>query len=217
MHMDARIPRTEHRLLFDNYSLTTAAGATTTPVGWVDVLGLTKPPCGFLMKFTSAGSGTIALTFRWSWFRENSVRHPSATLGNYTDVTLASTAAKDTWHYFFPTEFEYPIASYTLIATASTANTTGLYVYELRGKAPSSLESGSRYGYSLDASAHDVNDLPIPTKGIYVGVGGDVYVDHVDGDANVPYLNLRSGAYYPIRAKRIRSTNLTASSLVGWA
>lgn len=55
------------------------------------------------------------------------------------------------------------------------------------------------------------------TRGVYVGVGGDV-VALMKGAAGtyaaVTFKNVPSGAVLPIRCTRINSTNTTASSLV---
>lgn len=64
-------------------------------------------------------------------------------------------------------------------------------------------------------TTHDSNNFAINTRGIYVGTGGNAVIVTEDGTA-VTYKNLQSGAYYPIRAKRVNATNTTAADLVGW-
>ena len=61
----------------------------------------------------------------------------------------------------------------------------------------------------------DGSDLATPTRGIYVGVGGDVSIDGVEGGSAVILQNLAAGVWHPIRAKRVRSTGTVATGIVG--
>jgi hypothetical protein len=52
-----------------------------------------------------------------------------------------------------------------------------------------------------------------PTRGVYVGVGGNVKVDMVSG-GTVNFLNIIAGTLLPIQVVRIYATGTTATNLV---
>lgn len=52
------------------------------------------------------------------------------------------------------------------------------------------------------------------TRGLYVGVTGDVKVDLAGGDT-VTFVGLAAGIIHPISATRVYSTGTTATSVVG--
>ena len=60
----------------------------------------------------------------------------------------------------------------------------------------------------------DTDLLQQPTRGIYVGGSGDVVAVLVGGD-EVTFTSLVAGVIHPIRAKQIKSTNTTATSIIG--
>ncbi len=60
----------------------------------------------------------------------------------------------------------------------------------------------------------DDTDLTFVTRGIYVGVAGNLKVDMEDG-TTVIFVGLAAGMIHPIRAKRIYATLTTATSIVG--
>ncbi len=57
-------------------------------------------------------------------------------------------------------------------------------------------------------------DLPIYTRGIYVGVGGHITVDLTDTGTNIQFLSVPQGTILPVQAKRVYSTGTTATNLV---
>jgi hypothetical protein len=57
-------------------------------------------------------------------------------------------------------------------------------------------------------------DLSFVTRGLYVGVSGDVKVDTLGGDT-VTFVGLAAGVIHPIRAKRVYATGTTATDIVG--
>jgi hypothetical protein len=61
---------------------------------------------------------------------------------------------------------------------------------------------------------HDDNDLANVTRGLYVGVAGDVAVHMADGDA-VTFTALSAGVFHPIRVKRVLATGTAATNVVG--
>jgi hypothetical protein len=60
----------------------------------------------------------------------------------------------------------------------------------------------------------DTADLPTPTRGIYVGVGGNLTVNMLEDD-NVVFVGLLPGVIHPIACSRIFATGTTAASIVG--
>lgn len=52
-----------------------------------------------------------------------------------------------------------------------------------------------------------------PCRALYVGTGGNVVVVF-ENDAEITFSNVPSGAILPVRAKRVNSTNTTASTIV---
>lgn len=66
----------------------------------------------------------------------------------------------------------------------------------------------------FDITPNDSVDLTIATRGLYVGVTGNVKVTTVRGDT-VTLVGLASGIFHPIRVARVHSTGTTATSIVG--
>ena len=59
-------------------------------------------------------------------------------------------------------------------------------------------------------------DLPTPSRGLFVGVGGDVAVRAIGGETAV-FKNVPSGALLPIRATRVETVGTTAADIIaGW-
>lgn len=58
------------------------------------------------------------------------------------------------------------------------------------------------------------NDLTEQTRGIYVGVSGDVKVDMVGG-TTATFVNLAAGIIHPIQATRIYATGTDATNILG--
>ena len=52
-----------------------------------------------------------------------------------------------------------------------------------------------------------------PTRGVYVGVGGNVKVDMVSG-GTVTFVGVPAGALLPIQVERIYATGTTATNMV---
>lgn len=61
---------------------------------------------------------------------------------------------------------------------------------------------------------HDSTNFSISTRGIYVGGAGNLVAVDEDGNA-VTFTGVLAGVVYPIRCKRVNSTNTTATNLVG--
>ena len=60
----------------------------------------------------------------------------------------------------------------------------------------------------------DSADLNYLTRGLYVGVSGDVAVVMADGKS-VTFVSLAAGIIHPLSVQRVDSTNTTATSIVG--
>ena len=59
----------------------------------------------------------------------------------------------------------------------------------------------------------DVN-MPVPTKGVYVGVSGDLQVI-MAGGAGVTFVGLAAGVVHPLRLIQVVSAGTTATGLIG--
>jgi hypothetical protein len=71
--------------------------------------------------------------------------------------------------------------------------------------------------FDADITPNDGADLPNVTRGIYIGVGGDVRMTLVgmpDGTSRV-YTNMAQGMTHEKRIKRVWATGTTATGLVG--
>jgi hypothetical protein len=69
---------------------------------------------------------------------------------------------------------------------------------------------------AINASAvtpSDSTDLTDTSRGLYVGVSGDVKVT-MAGGAAVTFVGLAAGVIHPIRASRVWSTGTTATSII---
>jgi hypothetical protein len=62
---------------------------------------------------------------------------------------------------------------------------------------------------------HDSNDLADVTRGLYVGVSGDVRVILAGDTSAVTLTGLAAGMVHPLRVKRVLSTSTTATGIVG--
>ena len=79
---------------------------------------------------------------------------------------------------------------------------------------------GSVVGYqdpafdAVEIAASDGADLASVTRGIYVGVGGDLKAT-LAGGTTVTFVNLADGCLLPVQASKVFATGTTASALVG--
>lgn len=73
---------------------------------------------------------------------------------------------------------------------------------------------GNRFSHADAVSLNDNNDLNVtPTKAIYVGSGGSIKVDMLDG-STVTFKGANAGQIYRLKVKRIYDTDTTASDIV---
>lgn len=61
----------------------------------------------------------------------------------------------------------------------------------------------------------DGNDLPQPTKAVYVGEAGDISLVPLHGENEVVFRNLAAGSILDVRVKAVRASGTTAAELVG--
>ena len=60
----------------------------------------------------------------------------------------------------------------------------------------------------------DTEDLDIPTRGLYVGVVGDVKVDMISG-STLTFVSMVAGIVHPLQVRRVYSTGTDATDIVG--
>lgn len=85
----------------------------------------------------------------------------------------------------------------------------GIDAYKSRS---SGLNSPASAAFAITPA--DGADLAYVTRGIYVGVSGDLKVDMANG-TTVTFVGLAAGMIHPIRAKRVYDTGTDATSIVG--
>ena len=61
----------------------------------------------------------------------------------------------------------------------------------------------------------DSEDLHEAPKAIYIGTGGDLVVQPLDGNQDVVFRNTISGSILDIRVKAVRATGTNAQDIVG--
>jgi hypothetical protein len=76
----------------------------------------------------------------------------------------------------------------------------------------SGKDSSAEHAFAVTPS--DSTDLAFVTRGLYVGVGGDVRVTMMSGDG-ATFVGLAGGMVHPLRVSRVFATNTTATSIVG--
>ncbi|RGP41507.1 hypothetical protein BPTFM16_01813 [Altererythrobacter insulae] len=66
-------------------------------------------------------------------------------------------------------------------------------------------------------SPDDNADLEQVTKAIYVGDGGDVTLQSLDGPSDVTFYNVPTGAILDVRVRAVKAAGTTASNIIGLA
>jgi len=67
---------------------------------------------------------------------------------------------------------------------------------------------------AFEITPSDLVDLPQATRGLYVGVIGDVRVVTAAGDT-VVFTDLSAGIIHPLRVRRVTLSGTTAANLIG--
>lgn len=70
---------------------------------------------------------------------------------------------------------------------------------------------------AVNATAVTPSDVTVfdpPTKALYIGADGNVAVMLADDTAAVTFVGVVAGQILPLRAKKVMSTNTTASNIV---
>lgn len=83
---------------------------------------------------------------------------------------------------------------------------------------PTGLEQPA--SQSVTISPHDTTEIAHPTnlratRGLYVGVAGDVVCRLLGDTADQTFTGVLAGSVLPIRLTHIRSTSTTATNMVG--
>jgi hypothetical protein len=69
-------------------------------------------------------------------------------------------------------------------------------------------------GHAFEVTVHDTNQLPFSTRGIYVGVSGDLKVETTGGET-VTFVGLAAGIIHPIRVVQVYNTGTSATDIIG--
>lgn len=77
---------------------------------------------------------------------------------------------------------------------------------------PIGLNSPARNAFAI--TPDDATDLAVATRGIYVGVSGDLRIAMVNDAAPVTLVGAAVG-YHPLCVRRVYATSTTAASLIG--
>lgn len=75
--------------------------------------------------------------------------------------------------------------------------------------------ANTELGRAFAITPHNTNDLSKKTRGIFVGVAGDLKIDTSNGQT-VTLKNLAAGVIHPISAKRVYLTGTAATDIVGF-
>ncbi|MDA5093071.1 hypothetical protein O2N63_03130 [Aliiroseovarius sp. KMU-50] len=68
---------------------------------------------------------------------------------------------------------------------------------------------------AFSVTPDDANDLPVVTRGLYLGETSTVQIVLQGDDTPVTFTNLIGGVVHPLRVKRVYATGSTATDIVG--
>ena len=74
--------------------------------------------------------------------------------------------------------------------------------------------SGTPGAGAFVIAPNDTADLPFVTRAIYVGTGGDIRAQMLDGEP-VTFVAVPQGTVLPVQITRLFATGTTASDLIG--
>lgn len=66
---------------------------------------------------------------------------------------------------------------------------------------------------AAEITPDDSTDLTQPSRALYVGTGGDVAVQMIDG-TSATFAGVAGGSFLPLRVDRVLATGTTASGIV---
>lgn len=69
--------------------------------------------------------------------------------------------------------------------------------------------------HAFSVSPSDSTDLTHATRALWVGGAGNISVDTVGGETAVVFSGVAAGTLLPLAVTRVRSTNTTATLIVG--
>lgn len=69
--------------------------------------------------------------------------------------------------------------------------------------------------YAFVITPSNTTDLEQVTRAIYVGGDGNIAVRLYGNSSHVDFIGVKAGTILPIRADRVRSTDTTATNLIG--
>jgi hypothetical protein len=72
----------------------------------------------------------------------------------------------------------------------------------------------SPYVKAAAITPHNTNELTTYTRAIYVGASGNISMTLVDDSSPVTFVAAQTGAILKVRAKIVRATGTTATSLI---
>lgn len=75
-----------------------------------------------------------------------------------------------------------------------------------------SITAPAASGYAI--TPNDSTDLSVACRAIWVGGAGNIYINFVNSGTNVGLIGINAGVMVSVRAKRVYSTNTTATNLV---
>jgi len=70
----------------------------------------------------------------------------------------------------------------------------------------------ARGGFAVTPS--DATDFAVPARSLWVGGAGNIVVKCIDNSV-ITLVGVTAGTLIPVRAKRVNSTNTTATNIVG--
>jgi hypothetical protein len=80
--------------------------------------------------------------------------------------------------------------------------------------ASASAGLGGPHSRAVAVAPSNTVDLVNATRGVYIGVAGDLTADLVGGSTNVLFKALAVGIVHPLRVSRIYATGTTATSIL---
>ncbi|HKJ75537.1 MAG TPA: hypothetical protein VKA19_15585 [Alphaproteobacteria bacterium] len=69
--------------------------------------------------------------------------------------------------------------------------------------------------HAFAVTPDDAADLPVVTRGLYVGTGGDISLVLKGESAPVSFVGVPAGSMLPLRVLRLRATGTTANDMLG--